>query len=357
MSIMEMELYKENNYSNYSNFYNGDQESFQSFNEILGDLSLNLSLSKISKSKFAEPFNFLCNKCNNVSIIRFINKNKIKYICKCEDSPKDIFIKDIYNYLSQEIETEIEYKLKCTNHPDEKFIFFCEVCQKNLCNKCLDNCMEHKNGIKNLVYDIDTINKFNYINEKIKSKNQVLIDEDNNFLNFEDEEINEEKYKLIHTSDNKYFAQKLNKDINTNIENKEDFNKILDEHNNSKILEEEYYFINLFTIIIYDYQNFPNKNHIETISNIEKFVILYFGEFNEIILKYKFEEKDIKNNCVELFGEEFIKKNNEKCFLIINEKIMELNSTINLSNIFENNENFLIFIPFELEVKLIENIK
>ena len=282
---MEMELYKENNYSNYSNFYNGDQESFQSFNEILGDLSLNLSLSKISKSKFAESFNFLCNKCNNVPIIRFINKNKIKYICKCEDSPKDIFIKDIYNYLSQEIETEIEYKLKCTNHPDEKFIFFCEVCQKNLCNKCLDNCMEHKNSIKNLVYDIDTINKFNYINEKIKGKNQVLIDEDNNFLNFEDEEINEEKYKLIHTSDNKYFAQKLNKDINTNIENKEDFNKILDEHNNSKILEEEYYFINLFTIILYDYQNFPNKNHIETISNIEKFVILYFGEFNEIILK------------------------------------------------------------------------
>ena len=153
--------------------------------------------------------------------------------------------------------------------------FFVKYVRKNLCNKCLDNCMEHKNGIKNLVYDIDTINKFNYINEKIKGKNQVLIDEDNNFLNFEDEEINEEKYKLIHMSDNKYFAQKLNKDINTNIENKEDFNKILDEHNNSKILEEEYYFINLFTIILYDYQKFPNKNHIETISNIEKFAILY----------------------------------------------------------------------------------
>ena len=31
--------------------------------------------------------------------------------------------------------------------------------------------------------------------------------------------------------------------------------------------DEDYYLINLFSIIVDDYQNYPNFNHIETISN------------------------------------------------------------------------------------------
>ena len=82
--------------------------------------------------------------------------------------------------------------------------------------------------------------------------------------------------------------------------------------------EEEYYSLNLFSIIIDDYKNYPKYNHIETISNIEKYVSLSFDDYNEIILKYEFNKENIKYNSLELFGEIFVNNNKENCFLIIN---------------------------------------
>ena len=108
---------------------------------------------------------------------------------------------------------------------------------------------------------------------------------------------------------------------------------------------------NLIFIVLDDYKNFPNYNHIETILSIEKFVILCYCDYNKINLNYIFNEENFEDNSVELFGKNFVINNKENCFLVINEKLEDLNRYINLLEIFNiKNINF----PVSLEVKLIE---
>ena len=118
-----------------------------SFNSnIYSEHILSLSLSNISKSKFAEHYHFLCRFCNEVPVIKFVKRNKIKYEYKCEkESPRILLIKDIFNYLlySDKIDIDLS-KLKCINHKDEKYIFYCEKCKKNICYKCFEDCIEHE---------------------------------------------------------------------------------------------------------------------------------------------------------------------------------------------------------------------
>lgn len=120
-SLIEFEYFNKRNSSKHSHFYPDSSDS--------------LNISSIEKSKFSPNYHFLCKKCNKIPIIQFIKTNKIKYIWKCEQSPRELHIKDIYDLLlnSEEIEIEAIRKLKCKLHPDEKYIFFCQECQKNLC--------------------------------------------------------------------------------------------------------------------------------------------------------------------------------------------------------------------------------
>ena len=75
-SLIELEIFKNNNSNLYQSFY---QEK-----------SNILNLSKISKSKFAAHYHFLCKICNRVPIIRFYKKDKIIYICECIGSPREL---------------------------------------------------------------------------------------------------------------------------------------------------------------------------------------------------------------------------------------------------------------------------
>ena len=86
---------------------------------------------------------------------------------------------------------------------------------------------------------------------------------------------------------------------------------------------------------------------------MEKFAVLFFKDFNEIKLKYEFEEENIHNNSVELFGEIFVNNNEENCFIIINEKLLNLNRYIFLPDIFDDSDENINF-PIKLDVKLIE---
>ena len=103
---------------------------------------------------------------------------------------------------------------------------------------------------------------------------------------------------------------------NDNSINDFEKNQIIDvmEKNIDELYEDEYYYNNLFSIIHNDYQNYPNINHIETISNIEIFVILALHDYNEINLNYEFKEENIKNNSIELFGGNFVFNNINNCF-------------------------------------------
>ena len=368
-SLIELELFENSDLNEPQNFYPDP---------------LNLSdISPISKSKLAEPYHFLCKKCYSIPVIKFIKKNKIKFICKCKESPQELSFKDIFDilYYSEVNEIEIIEKLKCHLHPNEKNIYYCEYYNKNLCSKCADDCFDHEKQLKIMAFDKNTINKSKYIIKKIKEKNQNFVDVDDDVVNSESEEdvnnnsinfkfisekniinkvaiasesndienisSNEDEYFIVTKEENK------SKDSFKNKENIEEIIKIINENNNYEFNEENiYYCTNLFDIILDDYQNYPNFNHIETISNIGKYVILYFDDYNEINLRYEFHEEDIKNNTLELFGEKFVKNNKENCFLVIDENIIELNQFINLSDIFNKIE---IIIPIHLDIKLIEN--
>ena len=61
---IELEQYEVCNSNNYSNFYSNDN-LFNLSNE-----------SKISKSKFAENFHFLCKNCKSIPKLNFTEKKK-----------------------------------------------------------------------------------------------------------------------------------------------------------------------------------------------------------------------------------------------------------------------------------------
>ena len=102
---------------------------------------------------------------------------------------------------------------------------------------------------------------------------------------------------------------------------------------------------------MFDFDNYPNCKQFKTISNLERFATFYFKDYNEINLHYEFNEENIKNKKVELFGEKFVNNNKENCFLIINENIIELEREINLEDIFGK---IPIELPIHLDVQLIE---
>ena len=142
---------------------------------------------------------------------------------------------------------------------------------------------------------------------------------------------------------------KKKNNINLNNEdNKEMFDII---GNSEQLLDKDDYIKKLFKIILFDFDNYPNCNQFKTISNLERFATFYFKDYNEINLHYEFNEENIKNKKVELFGGKFVNNNKENCFLIINENIIELEREINLEDIFGK---IPIELPIHLDVQLIE---
>ena len=300
--------------------------------------SLSLSeIEAISKTNFAQHYHLLCKTCETIPKLRFLKNKKIKYKCDC----KDLLIEDInkiYDYLDYSEIIDIEnIKLKCKNHPDEKYCLYCKKCKINLCYKCAINCIEHMEEIKIFPLDKNIRNKRDYIIEKIKDKNQTYIDDEDHKLNknyiTEDEDDNynkifklPKKIDLIKNDDDNIdndiseeeinlISKKINKNIITNETKKEIKNElinIINEDNIDDLMDEEYYLINLISIIVDDFQNYPNYELNKIISNLEKFIFLYYGNYQELDLQYKFEKEDINNYSVNILGKKFsilIKKN------------------------------------------------
>ena len=331
-------------------------------------------IETISKTRFAEHYHLLCKICGKIPEIEFLKAKKIKFKCDC----RDLLINNIhkiYDYLdySEIIGTE-NIKLKCEEHFDEKYSNYCTECGINICNKCAIRHINHEDKIKVLTLYDNAADKRKYIIEKIKDKNQTYIDDENHTLNkdftTEDDNCNEGKtIKIIEKdSENNIDNDKSeedeaenliseNKNIITNETKDKIKNEIIDamnKNNNDESSDEEYYLINLFAIIADDFQNYPNYKLNEIISNLEKFIILYIDNFQKIELKYEFEKEDIKEDLVNILGEKFVKNNKEKCFLAINEKLMDINNSIDLKDIYDYYNLNLFFWPMQLNVELVE---
>ena len=129
----------------------------------------------------------------------------------------------------------------------------------------------------------------------------------------------------------------------------------MDEDNIDDLMDEEYYIINLISIIVDDFQNYPNYELNKIISNLEKFIFLYYGNYQELDLQYEFEKEDINNYSVNILGKKFVDINKEKCFLIIEEKLLDTNNSICLKDIYDNFKlNKIVNWPIILNVELVE---
>ena len=111
-SFFELNLFDQKNQSFQSNFY-FDKLEFS-------------NISSINKTMFAQSFHFICKKCWRIPTLKFIKKNKLLYTCKCKESPREIFIKNIYDFLVDinKNKVDIYEVLKCKIDENEKKIFF-----------------------------------------------------------------------------------------------------------------------------------------------------------------------------------------------------------------------------------------
>ena len=345
-----------------------DQRLNHSFNlDIYSYNNINFSVSNISKNNFVKNYHFLCKKCNEVPVLKFIQRNIINYICNCKESPKELLIKDIYDHLFYSEKPNIdEPKFECKLH-NIKYSFYCDKCKKSLCIKCIKDSSQHK---KFFSLPGNKIKKNQYINEKLGINKKSTLED-----NIKTEELNKDNNQTIQIKleENNNIKHENNFESNNNENNKikggnysiikktkgslnlngEELKNAFEQNIYSEEKNEGYNLLNLLSIIDYDCQEYPNYKHIETISNIEKYIFLYFGDYNEINLKYEFTKENIKNNSLELFGKKFVNNNKNISFLIINKKILKLKRSINLSDIFDN-FNEKMKCPFQLEVKLIE---
>ena len=310
-----------------------EKDNIKTFSDLIDSSQDSFGLSEISKSKFSEPYHIYCRKCERVQVINFVSNYEVKLICECKGPSKVIPIKDCFKYLYKSDIIGIEdKKLKCFFHSEEKYEYYCEICKKNLCHKCADDDIEHKDKKIRLALDNDTIYKRRFIYELIKEKNKFY----NDNVEFEyDDDCNVSKYKLLYKKNNnpkdekveqnesisndesidvkKLFFQKVEKNIDKE-EVDQGINNIMNDNNVEELDENEFFLMNLLTIIVDDSQNYPNFSHIKTISNAEKFIILYFNQYNEIKLKYEFEEENINNNKIKLFDALFVQRNRQKSF-------------------------------------------
>ena len=316
--IEQFDIYNTNN--NYSNFY---PDNLQSNN-----------ISSI-KNPFYDGYNFICIKCGKIPKIISFKKEIIKIICSCFDSPKEVFIKNIKKFYLHESKNDnnLQKIFYCNEHKDEKFIVYCKKCEKNLCHKCIIDCVESNHDFHFLKSNFQIINAFNYIKQKLEEK----IYEVNNNISF-------------HFDNNINNINPNEQDDNCN--NISNGNMLLNIQNDDSI--EEFNILDLFTIIINDFNEYPTYENINNIYTILDYITYYYDKHKEIRLFYKLEKKQIINdNFVVLFSDIFVNNNRQNLFLVINDTIIDLQTCINLKELFD--EKFLKNnSTFTLEVKLIE---
>ena len=303
--IEQFDIYNSNN---YSNFY-PSMDNLEECN--ISSVSLNLSSS----------YPFVCKKCGKIPKITSFKKEKIKIICSCSNSPKEILISEIISDYLNSSEFDINNLRKifhCSKHKEEKTMFYCNNCKKNLCQKCINYCVENKHNCHLLKNDLQTINAFNYIHKKISEKLKVCEEENN-----------------------------------INNQNDENHDFIIKKRNYDSIDEGEDFFLHIFSMIINDFNEYPTYENLHNIFFILDFITYYYDKHKEIKLFYKFDKNQINNNNIELFSNIFVNNNKENLFLVINDNIIELDTCINLKDIYEENI-FKDKASFTLEVKLIE---
>ena len=211
--------------------------------------------------------------------------------------------------------------LKCKDD-DEKYIYYCVDCKKNICAKCCLNCEGH--NLIDLNRDIKTKIRRNYIKSKLKERYEYYMknkidDISDNFYDNNDNFnlLSKEKFKFVPDDKDKNIMNKIK------IETNDSFTEKIQEDCEKKLLF-------IIDIIINDYDNYPNYNHIENILYLEKYLYCRYGRKDgekPNIMKLEYKKQNI--NKIDIFGKIFVENNKDNCFLKINNHLIELTDEIN----------------------------
>ena len=274
-------------------------------------------LLKISSSKKS----YHCKYCKSFPIIEIKDYNTIKVKCECEISEKSLDIMYKYrmtNIKSDENRKKLEEKLGCQkdNHNKEKYKYFCLKCNKNLCEKCYQECKKSPDHKEKPFLSFDKLKnemseKEKYIKDYFKKEYEII--------------INNRKYQSQIEKD-KIKEDIRDKEGNIILYKKGDNNEYLDSIN-LKLL---------YSIINYDKDNFPNFNHFLNIENI------YFYLLDKLEIEYSLINN--KSQEIRLFGKYFVEKNKNNCYLIINNQREELREKYKIKN---NEKNIKIILVKE----------
>ena len=181
-SIVEKEI----NSTEKNNNFNG---------QSLGQ-TFNLDTEPIEKYS---NVHFFCKKCHQVPTIKFVGILDISFTCECHKNK----LTKIAQYLDETLQTidinneeenakETNEQLNnilldvfyCKIHKDQKFIYYCEMCNTSLCRKCLREDKAHNNH-SILIFDMlmnEADEKIEFIKEKFYLNSQHFDNETSNFL-------------------------------------------------------------------------------------------------------------------------------------------------------------------------------
>ena len=221
-SITSQRFYGELNSTSQSfygeiNYSLDDQLEFKQNQSGYSEISLPLNLPPIPKLE-NNYTHYLCPKCYNFPLIKFLNGIRINYTCACFKR-KIIFINDIFkqkeNFLvlmednnslkSPEFLNNKFAELYCLKHKSykiHKFRYYCIECHENLCKECCQNHLGDKHNL--IVFDYNNpaiYSKIEVINKKLNFFQNNDLNEFFDFNNEKSKENNKECFKLIKLDD------------------------------------------------------------------------------------------------------------------------------------------------------------
>ena len=349
---------------------------------------------------------FFCKKCHQVPTIQFIDALNISFTCECHKN-KQTKIAQYLNETLQTIDVNNEEEnieetneqvnnilldvFYCKIHKDQKFLYYCEMCNASLCRKCLRKEKVHKDHCP-LIFDLlmnEVDEKIEFIKDKFYLNSHHFDNESSNFLDDDfDKLIKYSNFiKFINALINDYnnytcyshfliisnlyqFLDKLNKNNHNDVQPLELKEEIhINNMNNLNIINSKPYLItsiNLNNSNIFDIQIFCEANLINLktlnlsnnyISNIKSLCSSKFKDIETLNfsvnkigddnIKY-FSQLEFKNlNFLNLFGNNFT---NFKLFeLCNNKKLKNLKKLYAGSNQFKASEENITFDSSKIE--------
>ena len=269
---------------------------------------------------------YLCKNCHTFPEIKIIDEKNISLKCLDADNEKKSFIilltylitsiktkekreNKLRNNSEEKIKTERKYKikpkekaqieklqdeLKCEKH-NLKFICYCDKCKENKCFKC-DLC-KNKEG--------HTIKKFDELNNEINNKE----------IKYIEDYFNREYKKMQFPNDKKPFPENQ---ISEKVEEERtEKGKLIMKICNEKNFIGKIYIKELYEIIKYCKNTFPDYNHFLNIQEI------YYYLLDKLKIVY-FSYKDQLEDEINIFGKNFVENNKKNCYLIIDGKRVDL---------------------------------